>query len=248
MGDHGVRYGKFRQMIQGKLEERLPLFSVTFPSWFTAKYAVIAKNLRINTNRLTSWYDVYATFRHMLSYPMTPTDLKHGQSLFVEVPMSRTCAEANIEAHWCPCLELSQVSVHHSHVKNAAIAAVEYMNSLMMEQKASAEHCQPLTLKSISYALLEKPNEKVLSFKQTNDLKPAFAADSIPTHSKYCRYQLQINTSPNDGTYEVTIRYYKTWFIVTKSISRINKYGDQPKCIASDLPHLRKFCLCTTKP
>ena len=94
---------------------RLPLFSMTFPSWFLEKYPEISKNIKTNTNRLTSWYDVYATFRHMISYPQVPTNLKHGQSLFTEIPSSRTCAQANVEEHWCPCLEWASIAPENSH-------------------------------------------------------------------------------------------------------------------------------------
>lgn len=244
MGDHGTRYGKARELLQGKLEERLPLFAMSFPSWFSSRYPKIVENLRTNTDRLTSWYDVYATYRHMLSYPEVPSDLKHGKSLFLEIPKSRTCADATVDQHWCPCLQWSAVNMDHSHVQNAALAAVEYMNSANQEHKSSAEMCEILSLKSINYALLEKPNEKLLSFKETKDLLPAFDDKSRPAQKDFCRYQIQFVTSPNNGVYEATVRYFKEWFMVSKSISRVNKYGDQPECIARQLPHLRKFCLC----
>ena len=244
MGDHGARYGAVRALMQGKLEERLPLFSMTFPSWFLEKYPEISKNIKTNTNRLTSWYDVYATFRHMLSYPQVPTNLKHGQSLFTEVPSSRTCAQANVEEHWCPCLEWASIAPENSHVKNSALAAVEFMNNANLQHELSAEKCRKLSLKDVNYALLERPNDKLLSFQQTRDLLPAFNDKSRPPHKDFCRYQIQFTTSPNNGTYEATVRYHKEWFIVSKGISRVNKYGNQPECIAKYLPHLRKFCMC----
>ena len=246
MGDHGARYDEARALFQGKLEERLPLFSMTFPTWFLQKYPEISKNMKINTNRLTSWYDVYATFRHMISYPEVPKNLKHGQSLFTEIPPSRNCSQANVADHWCPCLQWESISVEHSHVKNSALAAVEFMNDANLEHELSAKNCLKLSLKSINYALLERPNDKLLSFKRTNDLQPEFNSKAIPTEKDFCRYQIQFTTSPNNGKYEATVRYYKEWFIVSKDISRVNKYGSQPECIAKDLPHLRKFCMCKT--
>ena len=244
MGDHGNRYSKARALIQGKLEERLPLFSLTYPPWFLARYPSINNNLRRNTNRLTSWYDVYATFRHMLIYPEEPSNLTHGKSLLQEIPLSRTCADATIEPHWCPCLRMTPVSVDHTHVKNAALAAVEYLNDALKQHEASAKHCQILSLNAINYALIEQAGEKVLTFKQTNDLKPEYSKSAVPAHENYCRFQLQFTTLPNNGIYEVTVRYNIGWFFVTKSVSRVNQYGDQPQCIAKHLPHLRKFCIC----
>ena len=244
MGDHGSRYDKARAVLQGKLEERLPLFTMTFPKWFRDKFPNIMNNLRINTNRLTSWFDVYATFRHMLSYPDFPSDVKHGQSLLTEVPISRTCKDANVADHWCPCLRWEPIDHSYTHVQNAALAAVEYMNNANLEYQESAEKCTKLSLKDVNYGLLERPNNKILSYSDTRDLKPIFDKRLKPVHTDLCHYQVQFTTSPNNGTYEATVRFHKSWFIVSKGISRINKYGDQPKCIERKLPHLRKYCMC----
>lgn len=233
-----------RAQIQGKLEERLPLFSMSFPAWFSSHYPNLSENLRRNTDRLTSWYDLYATFRHMLSYPDVPVGLKHGQSLLLEVPMSRTCKDAKVDQHWCPCQKWSAVDITDSHVQNAALAAVEYMNALNKEHEMSVKYCEILSLKGVNYASLEQSNEKVLSFHKTNDLIPHFNQKVRPTYRDFCRYQVQLETSPNNGIYEVTVRYHKRWFIVSKSISRVDEYGNQSECIARDLPHLRKSCIC----
>ena len=246
MGDHGARCGEARSLLQGKLEERLPLFSLTFPPWFLEKYPEISKNIKRNTDRLTSWYDVYATFRHMLSYPEVPTNLTHGQSLFTEISSSRSCSQANVADHWCPCLQWESVDEKDSHVKNLALAAVEFINNANLEHELSTKKCLKLSLKSINYALLERPNDKLLSFRQTNDLQPEFHSKARPPEKDHCRYQMQFTTSPNNATYEATVRYYKEWFIVSKDVSRVNKYGSQSECIARDLPHLRKFCMCKT--
>ena len=140
MGDHGARYGEARAMLDGKLEERLPLFSMAFPPWFLEKFPEISKNIKTNTNHLTSWYDVYATFRHILSYPEIPANLTHEQSLFTEIPSSRSCSQANVEDHWYPCIQWESVDVIDSHVKNSALAAVEFINNANLEHELSARN------------------------------------------------------------------------------------------------------------
>ena len=37
-GDHGIRFGEIRNTKSGKLEERLPYLTITFPLWFRKKY------------------------------------------------------------------------------------------------------------------------------------------------------------------------------------------------------------------
>ena len=246
MGDHGSRFGKMRMEIQGKLEERLPLFSMIFPPWFSKQYPKLYENLRINTDRLTSWYDLHATFRHMLYYPDLPSNMKHGQSLLQEVPTSRTCAQANVAEHWCPCQRWSAVVTTDSHVQNAASAVVEFINSLNSDHALSKKSCEILSLEKVNYAFTEQPNEKLLNFHQTNDQIPEFKSSAKPTQRDFCRYQLQFQTSPNNAIYEATVKYHLGWFIVNKSVSRLNMYGDEPRCIAKELPHLRKFCFCNS--
>ena len=246
MGDHGSRFGKMRMEIQGKLEERLPLFSMILPPWFSERYPKLYANLRINTNRLTSWYDLHATFRHILHYPDLPSKVKHGQSLLKEVPASRTCAQANVAEHWCPCQKWSAVDPSDSHVQNAALAVVEFINSLNSEHDLGKKSCETLSLKTVSSAFTEQPNDKVLNFHQTNDQIPEFRSSAKPQQKNFCRYQVQFETNPNNGVYEATVKYHLGWFIVSKSVSRLNMYGEEPKCVAKQLPHLRKFCFCTT--
>ena len=244
MGDHGSRFGPMRMVLQGKLEERLPLFAMIFPPWIYERYPKIYKNLQINTDRLTSWYDLHATFRHILYYPDVPSNIKHGQSLLEEVPTSRTCAQANVDEHWCPCQRWSAVEITDSHVQNAALAVVDYINNLNNEHDLSKKNCEFLTLSTVNYALMEEPNEKVLNYHDADDQVPVFKLSARPKRVDFCRYQLQFETSPNKGVYEATVKYHMGWFIVSKGVSRANQYGDQPKCVAKQLPHLRKFCFC----
>ena len=59
-------------------------------------------------------------------------------------------------------------------------------------------------------------------------------------------YQITITTSPNDAMYEATIQHTvaSDQLEIVGSISRINMYKDQPKCIVNSHPDLRKYCLC----
>ena len=113
MGDHGLRFGEVRKLVQGKLEERLPLYSMVVPPWFPSRYPDVFKIMQTNTARLTTWFDVHATFRHILNFPTPPADMSRGISLFTEVPATRTGKDAGIHNYWCPCLQWSTVDVKH---------------------------------------------------------------------------------------------------------------------------------------
>ena len=244
MGDHGLRWGKVRETIQGKLEERMPLFAMAFPKWFKAKFPKIDKNLQTNGNRLTTWYDVYATFRHMLSYPDLPKDLKHGQSLFTEIPKSRTCKDAFVPGFWCPCLRWSAVDTNHKHVQKVALAAIEWMNLLISQNSSTALQCQTLTLKKVTHALLERPNDLVLRFKHVDlSYKAQFRPQNNPPQTYFCRYQVQFITAPNNAKYIVEAKFYKKQFTINTNITRVDSSsGSRNICTA----HLRKYCACKT--
>ena len=99
-------------------------------------------------------------------------------------------------------------------------------------------YCANLTLKTVNLAQLERPNAEVV--------KTLLGRKSRFKQSKeyFCCYQLQFVTLPNECVFEATVRYHKNRFIVNTGISRINKYSDQPNCVAARLPFVRKFCLC----
>jgi hypothetical protein len=245
MGDHGVRWGKVRETIQGKLEERMPFFSMAFPKWFKAKFPSIDENLRKNGNRLTTWYDVYATLRHMLSYPDLPKGIKHGQSLFTEIPKSRTCDDAFVPGFWCPCLRWSAVDTNHRHVQKVALAAIEWMNLLISNKSSNASQCKTLSLQRVTHALLERPNELVLRFKHVDrSYTPRFRPQNNPPQIYFCRYQVQFITAPNNATYIVEAKFYKQQFIINTNITRIDASSGSRDQICTKVAQLRKYCAC----
>ena len=244
MGDHGWRFGDFRQTVQGKLEERLPFFTMTLPRWFKQKYPQIHKNLKTNTQRLTSWYDVYATLNHLLTYPKEPQGLPHGRSLLNEIPAVRSCKDANIPSHWCPCLQWTAVDQQHNHVQHAVLETVRYINDLNSNEPLAAKHCTQLMLGEVKHSEVETPSNEVMMFFESGKDGYDPINSYNPGAKDQCNYQITFQTLPNNGIFEATVTFVEGQFHVKGSVSRINAYGDQPKCIATILPHLRKYCLC----
>lgn len=138
LSDHGLRFGSFRQTtFQGMVEERLRkihfrkkkiqlsfydanqtlfpafLFAV-LPETFKKKYPLAVRNLRRNSRRLTTHFDVFETLKDLSNVDKgiisnekiqkRSADLKEreatlprGISLFLEIPGERTCDLAGIE-------------------------------------------------------------------------------------------------------------------------------------------------------
>lgn len=254
--DHGPRFSKFRKTIQGKLEERFPFMSITTPTWFGDRYPDLYNSLVHNSRVLTSPFDVYATLRHILSYPEYPSGIVIGQSLFSRIDeRNRTCASAGVEDHWCPCLDLEEVSRDEPVVNELADFVVRHINGLTSESDELTKLCKRLVLKEIQSAFREMPKEAMQRFWGTKngagdacDACEAVMGDkSENTLARDTLYQLQLITSPNDGFYEASVRVNKGIPSIIGDISRIDAYKDQPYCIMETFPLLRKYCYCSPK-
>ena len=254
--DHGARFSGLRKTIQGKLEERFPFLSITLPKWFPSNYPDLYSSLVHNSRVLTSPFDVYATLRHIISYPEYPSDIVIGQSLFNRIEKkNRTCASTGVEDHWCPCLDLEEVLTNEPVVIETAAFVVRYINNRTSQSDELSQLCQRLSLKEIKSASREMPKEAVQRFKGTknaaNDACDACVAamggKAENTLERDTLYQLQVVTSPNEGFYEASVRMKKGVPSLVGDISRIDAYNDQPYCIEKDFPLLRKYCYCSPK-
>ncbi|KAI6187556.1 hypothetical protein M3Y98_00257100 [Aphelenchoides besseyi] len=113
MGDHGNRIGSIQYTYTGRVEERMPLFSLYLPSQLRNQYPYYYTNLLYNSNRqnfrLTSNYDIYRTLRTIALMGGKPQKQQinyRGYSLLTErVPSTRSCEEAGIPENFCVCLE-----------------------------------------------------------------------------------------------------------------------------------------------
>ena len=249
--DHGARFSDLRKTIQGKLEERLPFMSITVPKWFTEQYPDLYTNLVHNSQVLTTPFDVYATLRHILSYPSYPSGITTGQSLFNRIDAeNRTCANAGVEDHWCPCLNLEEVSVYEPVIKESAEFVVRFMNDLILQNAEVEQLCHKLTLKTIRSAFRDMPSEELQFFEKTKgdavcDSCGVVTGDkSTNTLATDTLYQVQFVTLPNEGFYEASIKMKKGVPSLVGDISRIDAYKDQPYCITDKYPLLRKYCYC----
>ena len=102
-----------------------------FPTQILARRPQLAEALSVNQQRLCSAFDVHATLRHLLSYPLPPElpqwtqraeefgedsfysgvgNTLRPRSLLETIPEGRTCAQAGIPLAECPCdVEVAQM-------------------------------------------------------------------------------------------------------------------------------------------
>lgn len=138
LGDHGNRMDFIRQTKVGTIEDRMPMVTVILPEWVSVKHPSWKESLRDNRLRLTSTYDIYATFKHILSTlnnKRKSTDIEQqllnnivnqsvrnhfataskGLSFFEPIPLIRTCDDAGIAQWLCLCHEGQQKQLDPEH-------------------------------------------------------------------------------------------------------------------------------------
>lgn len=251
--DHGIRFGPIRQTYIGKFEERMPFIFLIFPPWFSERHPNLASNLRENQNRLTTPFDIHATLVHLLQLDRRASSelnetlsrlTPHGLSLLGPIPKDRTCEQASILPHWCPCQTHKPVPVTEQVVINCAGALVDTLNKILKPLEGA---CASLRLKQILDARFGQANDVVLRFvKHQNDVINRHVVLGQKINAPV-DYLIVIKVEPSGGIFEGTIRYdgedgtYK----VLDDISRLNVYGNQSICIND--ARLRKFCYCKSQ-
>ncbi|KAL8560489.1 hypothetical protein ACOMHN_015011 [Nucella lapillus] len=256
MADHGARYNYIRATAQGKLEERMPYFSFRFPPWFRKAHPEIVRHMEINSKRLTTPFDIHETFLDVLNFRGTGmADIKQrGVSLFKEVPKERTCSHAGITPHWCACLEWQNINQSNCLVVEAVQSAIRTINQYTDIVRTD---CVELTLSEITHSARYVPNSDDLSVEQKlftyrhSQHSDSFDTSLSPSPPAVELYQVSFKTHPGQGHFEVTCSRdvtSGTFSVSAKDISRINKYGSQPRCIQDTMPHLRPYCYCVRVP
>ncbi|XP_035225734.1 uncharacterized protein LOC118198221 [Stegodyphus dumicola] len=243
--DHGIRFGAIRQTYIGKFEERMPFIYVYVPPKFLEKYPQFAKNLWNNQNRLTTPFDIHATMVHLLHLDQKMSQKErlsispNGLSLFSEISEYRTCEQAKILPHWCPCQVYEYKPIDDPLVVKAAAAIIEKINRLLQPY----QFCSALHIDKITDARSGKANEKVLRFvKNEHDVlnRRVIYGNKV---AEFIDYLITLTAKPGGGRFEGTVRYdaQQSTFNVL-GISRINMYGQQSWCV--DVQDLKKFCFC----
>ncbi|XP_063447885.1 uncharacterized protein LOC134727434 [Mytilus trossulus] len=218
-GEHGLRFGKVGKTFIGHLEERLPMMFLYLPEWFRNKYSNHVTNLKTNSRRLTTHFDMFYTLLDLLNLDKQGP-VKRGISLFREIPRDRTCGDAYIEQHWCTC-NYHLTVMDNDTVKNTlSNILIKHLNSLLADYDKETK-CSKLTLVS-------EVSSVAVTSKSGKDKD----------------HRIVIKTEPGNGVFEATLRYQSTsgLYHVKGDIIRLSKYGHNSKCVTGKT--LRKICFC----
>ena len=244
--DHGSRIEKIRNTAVGRIEDRMPMLYMVIPPSLKAKYAHIDQALRENENRVITAHDVHQTLVDVLNQDyQKPTksffdNRARGISLFQEVPLGRSCAEAWIPENYCPCYTSVPINAQNNPVvQEIALQMVSDLNSRVqhlpecVELKLSEIRDVRKVTQALEYLHSEKSGLTGLSVFRFME----------PEKEQTERYEISIETLPGKGTFDATyIVFSESGIKRLGDIVRTNKYGNQSACITNRL--LTPFCYC----
>ncbi|CAG4998145.1 unnamed protein product [Parnassius apollo] len=232
LSDHGIRWGDIRFTKQGRLEERLPLVHILLPTSFRENFSLAYSNLKLNSRRLTTPFDLYATLSDLVNLDTIKNEkikyrssLSYAQersiSLFLPVPSNRTCQTAAIDDHWCTCHVGKKISIKSTEALEAAAFLVKRLNIMVRPYT----QCEPLMLAElleITEMEVGTPGENEVGWRE---------------------FMVTVRTVPGGGMFEATLRRDSSDWSLAGTVSRLNLYGDQSRCVHDY--QLKLYCYCS---
>lgn len=231
LSDHGIRWGDIRMTKQGRLEERLPFVHIMVPPSFRESYSLAYDNLKLNSKRLTTPFDIYSTLLDLVDLD----SIKNGRlktrveasysyrrsiSLFLPIPTNRTCEAATIEDQWCTCHNGNKLPIDSEEARESSAQLVSHLNSLLRNYK----QCAKLRLEDIL-----EVTEMVAGTPRENEVG-------------WREFMVVVRTQPGGGVFESTLRHDRGRWTLAGSASRLNLYGNQSRCIHHY--ELKLYCYC----
>lgn len=153
---------------------------------------------------------------------------------------------ANIEPHWCACLDWEKIDIKSPIVERLANTFIDTINNYTYKYR---DICAHLRVQNVEWVTKLKPNEQLVKFNKNADIDGFVADLTANTRVTSHIYQIKVLVVPGNSLFEASLTYYlkdDRLDLKLSDISRINKYGNQANCIVDTHPDLRKYCYCTT--
>ena len=224
MGDHGFQRAEepFVLTRQGAVENDMPALYLLPPAELSTSHSQMYRNLRTNTNKLTSFFDINQMLRQLLALASNKTTADlfsgmegHGKSLLEDVG-DRTCAQADVPEDYCRCTDgISELPPDQA--QQMAESIIRDINSFLMEFTL----CQELELSEV----------KEGTVKRTNDLNSV---------------KVKFGVTNRGGIFEGSFSWSSAWAqsVRSGSVVRLDWYSSTSLCVPDTLNYIRPYCIC----
>ncbi|CAD0196680.1 unnamed protein product [Chrysodeixis includens] len=221
--DHGTRFGNMRIPMEAYYDERLPMLFIWTPTNFRRQHTGKYYNSHLNQARLITPYDLHLTLAEILELSTNSTNVTKAQgcpkcsSLFEIKSPYRTCADANINADWCSCHNMSYVRGSSNSSQESLQQAMDFLKNKQKSIKtlpcsSCHEFKRPQLLRSHDYHYGNK-SYNVVAFL----------------------------TSPHRVAYEaIVVSIGNTSEVL--SLRTITAYNTKGNCVIN--PNHRGYCVC----
>ncbi|KOB70455.1 Uncharacterized protein OBRU01_05477 [Operophtera brumata] len=220
LSDHGIRWGNIRFTKQGRLEERLPFVQILLAPSFRENYSLAYDNLKLNSKRLTTPFDIHATLSDLINLDsikneviQSRTKMNYAQgrsiSLFLPIPGNRSCHTAGIEDHWCTCNRNSKLQKASVESNEASAHLVGHLNWLLREHLQCAK----------------------LSLEEVMEVTEMWSGTPAEDEEEWRQFMVVVKTTPGGGVFEATLRRNSHGWELASTASRLNLYGNQSQCV-----------------
>ena len=247
--DHGSRIDDIRNTFVGRIEERMPLLSIVPPESFIIKHTSLIKNLKDNTERLTSNFDLHETLKDILQNNFDRSEdhfsdsksVSRGTSLFKPISVTRSCAEASIPEHFCACYGSRKLSNTDHMVQNVAQFCVNHLNKILHKY---TDICAELSLIKVHEA--EQISLGLSARGEEESRWTLYKFISKPEVEKHKRFLVVFETVPGNAMFEATVNFHTdNGMEMLDEVSRTNKYGNTSACVPEK--PLRRYCFCKSQ-
>ncbi|CAG7823765.1 unnamed protein product [Allacma fusca] len=248
VSDHGDRTNFFEsQSIESYFERGLPFFQIRLPDQMRENYPEFIKAIQSNSRKLTTPFDIHQTLLHVLTLKANLSlvskdfepDRKDRCSLFVDVPINRTCASTNIP--WTNCLCNAQYD------ENATNKHIQKVNS------ESANHLLAFSVTNLNMKI-QRSKYKPICSEWSSSPDDIMYAKYIGEGKSYREILIAFTANPGDAKFEVRLKIKKrsesfevSKFLEVVGFSRINRFGDGSWCIPMETDEdkeMKELCLC----
>ena len=256
ISDHGFRTGPVMYEFQGRIENRMPFTYFVFPQSFKGKYAAAIDIMTQNQEHLTTPYDVYETLKDISALATISNERvleerihrlelgnERGISLFLPIPLNRTCATAGIDEQWCICNTYAILTETKkcAFAENLGNFIVTTLNTWLV----NFPNCSQFQLRRILQIEVMLNHDEI---NMESYIKTGIPCSMVSSVERFNTFKIIISVSPSNAQFEAVVYRAKSTgqFVMSTEIARISKYGDQSSCI--DEYTMKKICYCTPKP
>lgn len=259
--DRGSKHPNLRGLLEGKMEERMPLLAITIPVKAPKAIANSVVNLKANSKLLTHPYEVYETLKSMILYHVkreVEISKREPRNLLTRFDSeSRSCDHLKIPAHWCPCVKAYPLPTHNANTstgfEDAGKKVVSYVNKIISSNSELQSICSELSYRGVKIdkTVELKPNQEVLKFRGSEsaghcvDCKPIFEKHS--TTRKESFYVIYIEVNPAAQLLRAIVNIGRNDIFIHPNLIFVNERKTK-KCISnnsklSNSP-LERLCVC----